>query len=128
MDGWTLNDLTVIQHDFFPIYVELVDRMINVEKKEKEDARNILTEHTLAFLDTILNGTEEKKNDEWVLQFSDWQHDYTPAMCDLVENFVNDDDLIAENPTRTKAQRKQRVRDILRFHFPIMIQNLIFSQ
>jgi hypothetical protein len=123
IDGWTLCDLTVIQHDFFPMYVNLVDSFLT-ENKNKQEAAKILSEQSLAFVDKILY----KKTDDdtsQISQFSVWQHDYTPIMCDLIDNFLCDTELIAENPGRTKAEKKTRVREIIRFHLPLMIKKLV---
>lgn len=119
IDGWTLSDLTVIQHEFFPIYVELVDRMLKEMKNDKQKTRDILTTETLAFIDCLL--LNKPNESEWISKFSEWQHDYTPSMSDLVDNFLNDEDLSAENP----PNKKLRVQKILHFHFPLMIRDLV---
>ena len=78
IDGWTLSDLTVIQHEFFPIYVELVDRMLKEMKNDKQKTRDILTTETLAFIDCLL--VNKRNESECILKFSEWQHDYTPSI------------------------------------------------
>lgn len=121
IDGWTVRDLTIVNTTFFPLYCDLTDIVLK-ESKTPHLAIQALTDITKNVVDHQLF---DAKLDPRVDELAAKKWDFPGAIIDLTEGLLDDDDLHAEDTTRTKAAKKMRVQQILHFLLECMIADMI---